>query len=178
MKEQVQSRIEAEEALAPENPSASAGGLADELYCEALAFFDADDLVSAQKLFQKLADGKPTNAQARSYLGVCVAANEHDFERASALCSAAAKEEFFNPDLYLNLARVHLIFGFKSEGRRYLLRGGMIDPANERIQVALEQLGARSEPVLRFLPRRHLINRWLGGARCFLQVRGRTQVTA
>ena len=70
-----------------------------------------------------------------------------------------------NPEVYLNLARVYLHFGFKTEGRRFLLRGQMIDPANAEISGALEGLGARLDPVLRFLPRRHFINRWLGSAR-------------
>ena len=48
--------------------------------------------------------------------------------RRSSLCRSAAKEEFFNPALYHNLARVHLAFGFKAEGIRYLRRGLMIDP--------------------------------------------------
>ena len=36
---------------------------------------------------------------------------ERAFDRALELCRSAAKEEFFNPELYHNLARVHLAFG-------------------------------------------------------------------
>lgn len=105
------------------------------------------------------------DAKVRSWYGLCVGLAEHDFEQAVALCQSAAKQEFFNPDLYLNLARLYLGFGFKAEGVRYLRRGLMIDPAHAAILQVLRDLGDRSPPVLGFLPRRHPINRWLGAVR-------------
>ena len=179
MKKDDQSRT-GETGGATESEQAAVASLApvDELFREAIGYFDSGDATLAQALFQRAAEADPAHAQARSYLGVCIAMNERKFEQALALGASAAKQEFFNPDLYLNLAKIHLVFGFKTEGRRFLLRGQMIDPANEGIRSALGVLGARTEPVLRFLPRRHIINRWLGGARHMISVRGRTQVAA
>ncbi len=105
------------------------------------------------------------NPRYQSYYGLCVALVERRFNKALELCSAAVKEEFFNPDLYLNLARVHMAFGFKAEGMRYLRRALMIDPESAAARTELRTLGERGRPVLRFLPRRHLLNRWLGRAR-------------
>ncbi len=127
--------------------------------------FVAGDHEAAQPHFQTVVDADPDHARGRSYLGVCLATCERRFEEALALCTSASKQEFFNPEVYLNLARVYLHFGFKAEGRRYLLRGQMIDPANPVIQQELDRLGRRVEPVLRFLPRRHFVNRWLGTAK-------------
>ena len=107
----------------------------------------------------------PENARMRSHYGLCLGMVEHRFEKAVELCRSAVKQEFFNPDLYLNLARVHLNFGFKSEAIRYLRRGQMIDPANQRIAELLHQLGERRSQVLGFLPRHHPLNRLLGRAR-------------
>ena len=107
----------------------------------------------------------PSNARIRSYYGLAVGLVERRFEEAADLCQSAAKQEFYNPDLYLNLARLHLAFGFKSEGLRYLRRGQMIDPGHDTIAAELVRLGERLPPVLTFLPRRHLVNRWLGHAR-------------
>ena len=90
---------------------------------------------------------------------------EERFEEAVELCQGAAKQEFFNPDLYWNLARLHLGFGFKAEGVRYLRRGLMIDPAHPAILEALRDLGDRAAPVLTFLPRQHPVHRWLGAVR-------------
>jgi hypothetical protein len=105
------------------------------------------------------------NARVRSYYGLCLGLVERRFEESVELCQSAAQQEFFNPDLYLNLARLHLGFGFKVEGVRYLRRGLMIDPGNLAILDMLQDLGDRRSPVLTFLPRKHPVNRWLGNMR-------------
>jgi len=102
------------------------------------------------------------NPRYRSFYGLGLALVERRFDRALELCRSAAKEEFFNPDLYHNLARVHLAFGFKAEALRYLRRGLMIDPGNSAMLAELQDLGMRRRPVLSFLPRRHPVNRLLG----------------
>jgi tetratricopeptide (TPR) repeat protein len=103
-----------------------------------------------------------TSPRFRSYYGLSLGLAERRFDKALELCRSAAKEEFFNPALYHNLARVHLAFGFKSEAIRFLRRGLMIDPAFEDIAEELRCLGVRSRPVLGFLRRQHLLNRWFG----------------
>jgi len=102
------------------------------------------------------------NPRYRSFYGLALALVERRFNQALELCRSAAKEEFFNPELYHNLARVHLAFGFKAEAIRYLRRGLMIDPANTPMTADLAELGRRRRPVLGFLPRRHPLNRLLG----------------
>lgn len=136
------------------------------------------DLQAALECLQKAHEVDPDHARVRSYLGLCLALCERRFDRAVELCASATKQEFFNPELYLNLARVHLAFGFKNEGHRYLLRGQMIDPANEEIRTALDNLGDRTLPVLSFLPRRHILNRWLGTARHVIGRRDRVDIAA
>jgi tetratricopeptide (TPR) repeat protein len=105
------------------------------------------------------------NPRYRSHFGLGLALVERRFDRALELCRSAAKEEFFNPELYHNLARVHMAFGYKSEAIRYLRRGLMIDPGHRALAEELEQLGRRQLPVLQFLPRNHPVNRWLGRLR-------------
>lgn len=105
------------------------------------------------------------NPRYRSFYGLGLARVERRLDDALELCRSAAKEEFFNPELYHNLARVHLAFGFKAEGIRYLRRGLMIDPSHGPMLRELQELGVRRSPVLTFLPRRHPMNRWLGRCR-------------
>lgn len=127
--------------------------LAATRFDEALAHFR-----SAQKL-------DPASPRYRSYYGLCLGLAERRFDKALELCRSAAKEEFFNPLLYHNLARVHLAFGFKAEALRYLRRGLMIDPECDVITGELERLGMRKRPPVGFLHRRHPVNRWLGRVR-------------
>ncbi len=105
---------------------------------------------------------EPANARYRSYFGLSLGLAERRFDKALELCRAAAKEEFFNPLFYHNLARLHLAFGFKAEGIRYLRRGLMIDPHNAPITEEMERMGIRRRPLFGFVRRNHPLNRWLG----------------
>ena len=107
----------------------------------------------------------PHHARIRSYYGLALAVVERRFAEAAELCNSSLKQEFFNPDLYHNAARVYLEFGFKADAIRCLRRGRMIDPGHKAITSLLRELGLRRGPVLRFLPRTHRLNVWLGHAR-------------
>lgn len=107
----------------------------------------------------------PEHAQIRSYLGLSIARNGGDFAEARSLCEGAAKQEFFNLLHYLNLAKVFLRYGRRSEALRYLRRGQMIDPGHQEIRASIASLGNRRLPIIPFLPRRHPVNRALGTAR-------------
>lgn len=135
---------------------------ADEHFRRGEAALECERAAAALEHFRAALRLDPTNARYRSYFGLCLGIAERRFDQALELCRQAAKEEFFNPALYRNLARVHLAFGFKAEGIRYLRRGLMIDPANEEILRDMNDLGVRRKPALGFLPRGHMVNRWLG----------------
>ena len=104
----------------------------------------------------------PGSAQYRSFYGLVLGLCERRWEQALELCRSAARDEFFDPIHYLNLARLHLAFGFKAEGMRLLKRGLMIAPGHEEILDAVRSLGVRRRPPLGFLRRGNALNRWLG----------------
>ena len=138
---------------------------ADEHYRQGQAALATDAYAEALDHFRSAHRLEPACARYRSYYGMGLALVDRRFDRALELCRSAAKEEFFNPELYHNLARVHLAFGFKAEAIRYLRRGLMIDPGNQAMATDLSELGVRRAPVLGFLPRRHPMNRMLGRLR-------------
>jgi tetratricopeptide (TPR) repeat protein len=138
---------------------------AEEHYQRGLALLDTERGAEALEHFRAAHALERPNARYASYYGLGLALVERRFNKGVELCREAVKVEFFAPDLYRNLARVHLAFGFKIEGLRYLRRGLMIDPANAPILDDLRELGMRQRPVLNFLPRRHFLNRWLGRLR-------------
>jgi tetratricopeptide (TPR) repeat protein len=104
----------------------------------------------------------PGSARYRSFYGLVLGLCERRWEQALELCRSAARDEFFDPIHYLNLARLHLAFGFKAEGLRLLKRGLMIAPDHEEILETLLRLGVRRRPPLGFLRRENALNRWLG----------------
>ncbi len=129
------------------------------------------DAEAAMLHLRPVFDDNPAHAQLRSHYGLALGLARRRYHEALDLCQSAVKQEFFNPDLYVNLVRLNLAYGFKADALRYLRRARMIDPANPAIQALFDQLGARSQPVLRFLPRRHALNRWLGRARTVFAAR-------
>ncbi len=106
--------------------------------------------------------GDPQSARFRSAYALSLALVRGQFLGAIELARAAVRQEFYNPDLYLNLARIYLAFDFKAEAVRYLRRGLMVDPESERLGRKLAELGIRRRPAIRFLPRGHLLNRLVG----------------
>lgn len=126
------------------------------------AALTAEQLSEALENFRAAHRLDPASARFRSYCGLLVGLVERRFDKALELCRSAAKEEFFNPDLYHNLARVHLAFGFKAEALRYLRRALMIAPDHEATLADLRRLGVRRPPLLGFLRRGNLLNRWVG----------------
>ena len=135
---------------------------AEEHYRRGSAELEAEHFVGALEHFRAACRLDPASPRYRSYFGLCLGVAERRFDKALELCRSAAKQEFFNPALYHNLARVHLAFGFKAEAIRYLHRGLMIDPDCEAIGEELRQLGVRRSPVLSFLRRQNTLNRWFG----------------
>jgi len=126
---------------------------------------EADRAADAMASLREAYALAPDHARIRSVLGLAVARADGNFAEARTLCEDAAKQEFFNPELYLNLAKVYLHFGRRSEALRYLRRGEMIDPGHAPIQLLIASLGRRRLPIVPFLPRRHPVNRALGTAR-------------
>src|SRR5215475_2565307 len=120
---------------------------AEESYRRVRDHLERGETQAALEHFRTAHQVDRANPRYRSHYGLGLALVERRFDKALELCRSAAKEEFFNPELYHNLARVHMAFGFKSEAIRYLRRGLMIDPANAALADDLVRLGRRRMPV-------------------------------
>jgi tetratricopeptide (TPR) repeat protein len=141
---------------------------AQEAIQRAREHLEAGDGRAALEGLRAAYEERPGHAQIRSYYGLCLGLEDRRYHEAIELCQSAVQQEFFNPELYLNVARLNLAFGFKAEGLRFLRRAGMIDPASPGIEHIQRELGLRADPVFSFLPRQHLVNRWLGSLRHLL----------
>jgi hypothetical protein len=78
------------------------------------------------------------------------------------LCESAVAVEFYNPDLFHNLARVHLRMGRRDRAYPVLLRGLQLHPSHRGIRSDLRAMGMRRRPILPFLSRGNPVNRFFG----------------
>ncbi|HEY8368211.1 MAG TPA: tetratricopeptide repeat protein [Thermodesulfobacteriota bacterium] len=111
---------------------------------------------------------EPGDAAALSHRGLCLALYEGRNEEGIADCRRAVDLEFYRADHYLNLGRVMLSAGRKREAVQAFRQGRTVDPQHPAILRELQALGIRRQPVLRWLPRSHFLNRHLGRLRARL----------
>ncbi len=97
-----------------------------------------------------------------SYLGYGLAYRKRRVREGLELCRHACRTHFFEPENFVNLARTCLLVGDRGEAFRTISQGYALDSKSPELRLLHSQLGVRRPPVLRFLGRRNLVNRWLG----------------
>ena len=100
-----------------------------------------------------------------SYLGYGAARYQKQTNHGLDLCQQAVDLEVYQPEAYYFLARTHLLAGDRRAAFDVVERGLRIDSTHAGLQDLRAELGQRQPPVLPFLARRHVLNRWLGMAR-------------
>lgn len=100
-----------------------------------------------------------------SYLGYGIARYHNQKKEGLALCEQAVKLEFYQVDSFFNLARTAALVGERRKAIKAIERALKLDPEHKPSLELLAELGRRRSPFLRFLPREHALNRWLGRLR-------------
>ncbi|KAF0144744.1 MAG: hypothetical protein FD156_1573 [Nitrospirae bacterium] len=134
--------------------------MADELFEKGLALLRDDNPLAALTCFEKAYALKKTPSL-QSYLGFCIAAERGKVTEALGLCNDALAHEPDNPVHYLNLGRIYLKAGQKTDAIE-TLRKGLSFGENTEIHQLLENLGMRKRPVVPFLSRDNVLNKYLG----------------
>lgn len=142
---------------------------AEKLLCRALAAFAAGEFQAALAQLERVLKLED-DPLLHSYLGLCIAKERGQVKKGRELCLASLELEPQNPVHYLNLARVYQVAGDKKQALE-TLRKGMAAGGSSEIQALLARLGNRKPPPLRFLPRDHFLNKWLGIALSRLHLR-------
>lgn len=114
---------------------------------------------------RKALGSEPKNPFYLSYTGLLAAVAEKRFSDGELLCQEAIGLKCNHAQLYLNLAEVYEHAGRTAEAIDTLQKGLVSAGRDYRIRRALERLGVRRPPVLRFLQRGHPLNRTLGRLR-------------
>lgn len=114
----------------------------------------------------RLARQAPDNAleaQALSYYGLAAAMHSRHRRDAIGFCERAVQIEFFNPDLYHNLAQVYLAHGLRHKACEANQRGLSLRPEHPGLlRHAQMVIGQRRRLFLPFLDRHHPLNMFIG----------------
>jgi tetratricopeptide (TPR) repeat protein len=131
---------------------------------QGLAAFRVRDLPAAHQAFGRAHRRDPRQPRAASWYGVTLVLVERNSALGASLCEQAVRPGP-DPELLLNLARIHLALNSRERAVRALQRGLQAAPDDPRLLAAQESLGTRREPVLPLLSRGHPLNRLLGRLR-------------
>lgn len=133
---------------------------AEKLFASGLKALAGNNTLAALAFFENAVrrEDRPTYC---SYMAFCIAKERGQFQLAVTLCEKAKAREPLNPVHYLNLGKIYLIAGKKSEAIR-TFREGLTREKNLEIIDELDGLGTRKPPVFPFLKRSNPINRIFG----------------
>jgi tetratricopeptide (TPR) repeat protein len=100
-----------------------------------------------------------------SYLGYGIALKEKRVREGIKLCRFAIREEFYQPENYVNLARTYLLAGDRRRACKTVLKGLDVDAEFPELLQLQKKLGARRPPIIPFLSRTNVFNQILGKMR-------------
>lgn len=99
-----------------------------------------------------------------SYYGLSLAMSGGAGREAIGACETAARSDFFNPDLLLNLGKVYLMAGKTNRALEVFERGLKVDRSHRGLQAALKKADRRNGCMVPWLGRQNPVNYWLGRA--------------
>lgn len=100
-----------------------------------------------------------------SYYGLSVVLGQGPIREAIRACEVAARRDFFNPDLLLNLGKVYMIAGRSSQALAAFERGLDIDSKHAGLCAVMLRTDRRRVKPLPWFDRDHPVNYWLGKIR-------------
>ncbi|MBN1884533.1 MAG: tetratricopeptide repeat protein [Candidatus Krumholzibacteriota bacterium] len=135
-----------------------------DLFRKAEIHFRRNKYARAAGLLTEALKISPNHPLYLSYLGVCVAMRG-DVEGGEKMCMTATAMRSKEPMMYVNMGRVLLCRGQRQEAREHFMRAYRMDNTNAPAALELSRMGVRRRPVLKFLPRNHPLNVYLGKLR-------------
>jgi tetratricopeptide (TPR) repeat protein len=132
----------------------------DGLFKKGLEALAQGNTLSALSCFEK-AINIEYSPVVSSYYAFCIAKARGQVNKAVSLCEEAIKKEPKNSLHYLNLGRIYLIDN-NQENAIKTFREGLNYESNQQISDELNRLGPRKPPIIPYLKRSNLINKYLG----------------
>jgi hypothetical protein len=134
----------------------------DQVFQSALLAYRRGALKSAARDLCLLVRDGSRDPRHVSYCGLLLAKAEGNVREALILCEQAARQGFYDPEMYLNLAEIQLQRRSRARAMEALRRGIRIHSGDKTLLNRLDRINPRAVPPLAFLSRKHPLNRYLG----------------
>jgi len=132
---------------------------------KALELHGRGDNKEAAAIFRQIIESDCREPKALSYGGLLVATEEGDVKTGLRWCERAVELAFYDPQMYINLARLHERTGWKTQAAQVLRKGLRVDPGDEKLLAEIERVSPRTPSAIPALKRDHVVNRTLGKLR-------------
>ena len=119
----------------------------------------------AATIFREIIDSDCREPKTLSFGGLLVATEQGDVKTGLRWCELAVEIAFYDPQMYINLARLHERSGWKTQAAQVLRKGLRVDPSDEKLLAEIERVSPRTPSVIPALKRGHVVNRTLGKLR-------------
>ena len=141
-----------------------------------VALFDGDSAAAAEQfqaaiLIEVQHGVRRPQMRYLSYYGLSRAQAEGATPQTIQACETAARRDFFNPDLLLNLGRVFLLAGKTTKALAAFQRGLDLAPSHKALLAEYTKIDRRETPPLTVVSRSHPLNKMLGKLRWSLRAR-------
>jgi len=135
------------------------------LFNRAIEMLNRNRAAAARKSLEEALQICPQHPAYLSMYGLCVAIDSDDFDSARRICEKAVKMNPDDPINRVNLGKVFRLQGDNASAYEEFLAAWQLDKLHPAPAAELTRMGIRRPPVLRFLPRSHWANIFLGRLR-------------
>ncbi len=135
------------------------------LFNRAIEMLNRNRVDAARKSLESALQICPQHPAYLSMYGLCVAIDSEDYESARRICEKAVKMSPGDPQSRVNLGKVFRLQGDNASAYEEFLAAWQLDKLHPAPAAELTRMGIRRPPVLKFLPRSHWANIFLGRLR-------------
>lgn len=123
------------------------------------------NIAAAESVLRQGLERVPEHPECVAYLAVCLAAGQRKYVTAEKLVKNIIKNQPYDPTAWYALGRINLLGGRREQAFKNFDRAVKVSCADAKIEMAVEEMDPRRDPVLIFLPRDHFLNIMLGRMR-------------
>jgi tetratricopeptide (TPR) repeat protein len=128
-------------------------------------FLETGDVEAAEASLRQGLDRVPEHPECVAYLAVCLAAGKRKYVTAEKLVTNIINKNPYDSTAWYALGRVNLLGGRRDQAFKNFEKAKRVSRGDRNIEVIVDEMDPRREPVISFLPRNNVVNIWFGRLR-------------